>query len=62
MSACTNCAEFGSRVLSSRPSRLGWTCRRRECLHCGSRFTTYEVPKENLTIASGEDGQESEPE
>ena len=38
---CCNCTE--SRVVDSRPSDDGLTIRRRrECLSCGKRFTTYE--------------------
>jgi transcriptional repressor NrdR len=40
---CPFCAEFKDRVVDSRESRDGHTVRRRrECLSCGRRFTTYE--------------------
>lgn len=29
-------------VIASRPTRSGYTWRRRECRHCGKRFTTSE--------------------
>jgi transcriptional repressor NrdR len=40
---CPFCAAFKDRVVDSRESRDGHTVRRRrECLSCGRRFTTYE--------------------
>ncbi|MFA5585891.1 MAG: transcriptional regulator NrdR [Saccharofermentanales bacterium] len=40
---CPVCEENNDRVVDSRPSEDGLTIRRRrECLACGSRFTTYE--------------------
>jgi transcriptional repressor NrdR len=40
---CPFCAELKDRVVDSRESRDGHTVRRRrECLTCGRRFTTYE--------------------
>ena len=36
-----NCTE--SRVVDSRPTEDGAIRRRRECLNCAKRFTTYEV-------------------
>ncbi|NLA95481.1 MAG: transcriptional repressor NrdR [Clostridiaceae bacterium] len=40
---CPNCEGNDDRVVDSRPSDDGTTIRRRrECLLCGSRFTTYE--------------------
>ncbi len=41
---CPACAYTDSRVVDSRPSADGSTIRRRrECLECGRRFTTYEI-------------------
>ena len=41
---CPACAYTDSRVVDSRPSADGSTIRRRrECLECGKRFTTYEI-------------------
>lgn len=58
---CPGCDETDSRVVDSRLSRAGRAVRRRrECTHCGHRFTTYEyVEKEPLTVRK-EDGS-SEP-
>ena len=47
---CPNCEGNDDRVVDSRPSDDGTTIRRRrECLLCGSRFTTYEK-LENLPL------------
>ncbi len=47
---CPNCEGNDDRVVDSRPSDDGTTIRRRrECLLCGSRFTTYEKV-ENLPL------------
>ena len=38
------CASTESKVIDSRPAEEGATIRRRrECLSCGKRFTTYEI-------------------
>ncbi|TGG82657.1 MAG: transcriptional regulator NrdR [Aphanocapsa feldmannii 277cV] len=40
---CPNCQHTESRVLESRPAEMGSSVRRRrECLNCQTRFTTYE--------------------
>jgi len=40
---CPYCAESKDRVVDSRESKGGSTIRRRrECLSCGRRFTSYE--------------------
>lgn len=40
---CPHCTYNDSRVLESRPTDEGTAIRRRrECLNCGDRFTTYE--------------------
>ncbi|MDR1422062.1 MAG: transcriptional regulator NrdR, partial [Coriobacteriales bacterium] len=40
---CTSCGYPESKVVDSRPSEDGVSIRRRrECLSCGVRFTTYE--------------------
>lgn len=40
---CPFCQHTDSRVLESRAAEAGQSVRRRrECLHCGRRFTTYE--------------------
>lgn len=40
---CPFCGNMESKVVDSRPTDEGFTIRRRrECIECGSRFTTYE--------------------
>ena len=40
---CQYCGCLDSKVIDSRPTEEGSSIRRRrECLHCGRRFTTYE--------------------
>jgi transcriptional repressor NrdR len=40
---CPYCAHLGDKVVDSRESREGEVIRRRrECLECGKRFTSYE--------------------
>jgi transcriptional repressor NrdR len=38
---CPKCHSMLSRVVKSA-GNLGYVRRRRECVHCGERFTTYE--------------------
>ena len=41
---CPSCGQLESKVIDSRPSADGKSIRRRrECLECGKRFTTYET-------------------
>lgn len=41
---CPYCASYESKVIDSRPSEENNSIRRRrECLNCHSRFTTYEI-------------------
>ena len=41
---CPYCGEMESKVIDSRPTEDGEKIRRRrECLGCGKRFTTYEI-------------------
>lgn len=39
---CPQCGCSGSEVVSTRPSILRKVWRRRECMHCGHKFTTFE--------------------
>ena len=40
---CPHCHHNGSRVIDSRPAEDGMSIRRRrECVNCGFRFTTFE--------------------
>lgn len=40
---CPYCGYSESKVIDSRPTDEGERIRRRECLNCAKRFTTYEV-------------------
>ena len=41
---CPFCGYYESKVIDSRPTDEGERIRRRrECLGCGKRFTTYEI-------------------
>ena len=54
---CPSCGHLESKVVDSRPSDDGSVIRRRrECLACGSRFTTYERSEENPLIVVKVDG------
>ena len=54
---CPSCGQTDSKVVDSRPSEDGSTIRRRrECLECGRRFTTYERLGENPLIVLKSDG------
>jgi transcriptional repressor NrdR len=54
---CPACKEDGDKVIDSRPAADGRAIRRRrECLSCGNRFTTYEqveVPGPTVAKADG---------
>ncbi len=46
---CPFCSRFDDKVIDSRTAREGEVIRRRrECLDCKRRFTTYERIEENL--------------
>ena len=48
---CAVCDNLDSKVIDSRPSEDGLSIRRRrECLKCGARFTTYERMSESTLI------------
>ena len=54
---CPSCGHLESKVVDSRPSDDGSVIRRRrECLACGRRFTTYERSEENPLIVVKVDG------
>ncbi|RJP74548.1 MAG: transcriptional repressor NrdR [Candidatus Zixiibacteriota bacterium] len=55
---CPRCNKLGARVLDSRPLRHGKAIRRRrECEHCGARYTTYEQIEEHLPMVVKSDGR-----
>lgn len=54
---CPSCGYLESKVIDSRPSEDGSSIRRRrECLHCNTRFTTYEKFIDNPLIVIKNDG------
>jgi transcriptional repressor NrdR len=54
---CPYCHETEDRVVDSRTSREGRAVRRRrECLNCSRRFTTYEVVEERPVQVIKSDG------
>ena len=57
---CSKCGCQEDKVIDSRTSREGATIRRRrECLQCGHRFTTYEViENEAITVVKRDDRRE----
>ncbi|HVP66350.1 MAG TPA: transcriptional regulator NrdR [Anaeromyxobacteraceae bacterium] len=55
---CPFCAHLEDRVVDSRETQDGQvTRRRRECLGCGRRFTTYERVEETLPAVVKKDGR-----
>ena len=54
---CPFCVYAESKVVDSRPAEEGATIRRRrECLSCQKRFTTYEIIERLPTIVVKKDG------
>ena len=54
---CPKCACLESKVVDSRSSEDGASIRRRrECLSCGARFTTYERREESPLMIQKKDG------
>ena len=54
---CPYCRVDNDRVIDSRTSQDGLAIRRRrECVHCGRRFTTYERPEETTIKVVKKDG------
>jgi transcriptional repressor NrdR len=55
---CPYCNKIDNKVIDSRLSKNGRTIRRRrECLDCGRRFTTYERLEEILPMVIKKDGR-----
>jgi transcriptional repressor NrdR len=55
---CPYCSEIENKVIDSRLSKDGRTIRRRrECILCGRRFTTYEKLEEVLPMVVKKDGR-----
>jgi len=55
---CPHCGEFNNKVVDSRLSKDGLAIRRRrECLGCDRRFTTYEQAEEMAVMIVKKDGR-----
>lgn len=55
---CRFCASLDSKVVDSRPTDDGMSIRRRrECINCGKRFTTYEKLEEIPIMVVKKDGR-----
>ncbi len=55
---CPYCTQIDNKVIDSRLSKDGRTIRRRrECLECSRRFTTYEKLEEVLPMVIKKDGR-----
>jgi transcriptional repressor NrdR len=55
---CPYCGKIDNRVIDSRLSKDGRTIRRRrECIECGRRFTSYEKLEELLPMVIKKDGR-----
>lgn len=55
---CPFCSHIDDKVIDSRASSDGRAVRRRrECLKCSRRFTTYEVVEEALLLVVKKDGR-----
>jgi transcriptional repressor NrdR len=58
---CSKCGCQEDKVIDSRASREGSTIRRRrECIRCGHRFTTYEAIERARLIVVKRDGRREE--
>lgn len=54
---CPHCSNFDTKVIDSRPTEDGKAIRRRrECVGCEKRFTTYEKVEETPLIVVKKDG------
>ena len=55
---CRYCASIESKVIDSRPTEDGSAIRRRrECINCGKRFTTYEKIEDIPVMVVKRDGR-----
>ena len=54
---CPFCGGFDSKVVDSRPTEDGERIRRRrECISCGKRFTTFEIVETTPIMVKKKDG------
>lgn len=58
---CPNCSSMSSKVIDSRPTDENRSIRRRrECMECGCRFTTYEkIEQTPLMVVKKNEDRES---
>ncbi len=55
---CPKCGSLNDKVIDTRQSKDGTVIRRRrECLECGTRFTTYERLEEEKIIVKKKSGE-----
>jgi len=55
---CPSCSSLENKVVDSRAARDGQAIRRRrECLACGNRFTTYEYVEKTPVLVIKKDGR-----
>src|SRR5580658_7058267 len=55
---CPFCSSLEDKVVDSRSSKSGDAIRRRrECLQCGKRFTTYEQLEDTQPMVAKKDGR-----
>jgi transcriptional repressor NrdR len=54
---CPFCGKQATKVIDSRSTKEGGIRRRRECSHCGRRFTTYERVEEIKLWVRKKDGR-----
>ena len=58
---CTGCSGMENKVIDSRLNKEGTVIRRRrECLSCSERFTTYEKLERSLPLLIKKDGRREE--
>lgn len=58
---CPRCGEDNDKVVDSRPARDGQAIRRRrECVACGERYTTYEYVEAKTFLVIKRDGRRVE--
>jgi transcriptional repressor NrdR len=58
---CPKCGRQDDKVIDSRASREGATIRRRrQCIECGYRFTTYEEIEREALVVLKRDGRREE--
>ena len=57
---CPFCSHLETQVVETRVSEDGVFIRRRQCAHCGKRFTTYERPDVSFPAIVKKDGRRTD--